>query len=139
MALCRSYWRYTRLASFTQFIIQFINYYPIYKFPNLSGFVAFSWFLNVFDHIPLIVGKRAEQEHLSRILRIAMNHDNRIRCLDHVLVYHIGEKALVELHVVLDEGLPLKLTHDVCIFHYLQLPKSKLKANKIFSQNLPVL
>lgn len=79
----------------------------------VCGFVAFSWFLNVFDHIPLIVGKRAEQEHLSRILRIAMNHDNRIRCLDHVLVYHIGEKALVELHVVLDEGLPLKLTHDI--------------------------
>lgn len=30
------------------------------------------------------------------------------------MVYHLGERALVELHVVLDENLPLKVTHDVC-------------------------
>jgi divalent metal cation (Fe/Co/Zn/Cd) transporter len=28
-------------------------------------------------------------------------------------VYHLGEKAIVEVHVVLDEELPLKLTHDL--------------------------
>lgn len=28
-------------------------------------------------------------------------------------VYHIGERALVELHVVMDENLPLKIAHDV--------------------------
>jgi len=76
-------------------------------------FIALSWFSNAFENIPLIVGKRAEQEQLSRILRIAVQHDARIRCLDHIMVYHHGEKALVELHIVLDEGLPLRVTHDI--------------------------
>lgn len=40
-------------------------------------------------------------------------HDDRIKCLDHLMVYHVGEKALVEMHVVLDEHLPLKVTHDL--------------------------
>jgi len=77
-------------------------------------FIAGSWFMNAFAHIPLIAGRRAEQEHTSRILRIAMNHDERIKCLDHIMVYHVGEKELVEIHVVMcDENLPLKETHDI--------------------------
>lgn len=67
----------------------------------------------MFSTIPWIVGRRAEQEHISRILRIATRHDPRIRALDHVMVYHLGERALVELHVVLDENLPLKICHDL--------------------------
>lgn len=78
-----------------------------------STTIAVSWFSNAFQNIPLIVGHRAEQEHISRILRIAIQHDERIICLDHVMVYHIGEKALVEVHVVLDEQLPLRITHDL--------------------------
>lgn len=54
-----------------------------------------------------------EQVELSRIQRIAINHDDRIKFLDHLMVYQSGEKALVELHVVLDEQLPLRLTHDI--------------------------
>lgn len=79
----------------------------------VCSFIAISWFANVFSTIPMIVGRRAEQEHISRIVRIVMQHDARIRFLDHVMVYHLGEKALVELHVVLDEDLPLKVTHDI--------------------------
>jgi divalent metal cation (Fe/Co/Zn/Cd) transporter len=51
---------------------------------------------------------------ISRILAISLDHDERIKCLDHVMVYHIGELALVELHIVLDERLPLRVTHDIC-------------------------
>ncbi|PIO66837.1 cation efflux family protein [Teladorsagia circumcincta] len=37
-----------------------------------------------------------------------------LSCLDHLMVYHTGTKAFVELHIVMDERLPLKITHDVC-------------------------
>jgi divalent metal cation (Fe/Co/Zn/Cd) transporter len=47
-------------------------------------------------------------------LAISLDHDSRILCFDHIMVYHVGERALVELHVVLDEHLPLKITHDIC-------------------------
>uniref|UniRef100_A0A915E541 Cation efflux protein cytoplasmic domain-containing protein n=1 Tax=Ditylenchus dipsaci TaxID=166011 RepID=A0A915E541_9BILA len=76
-------------------------------------FIAVSWFSNAFENIPLIVGRAGEKEHVSRILRLAIEHDERVKFIDHLMVYHIGEKALVELHVVLDEHLPLKVTHDL--------------------------
>ena len=65
-----------------------------------------------------------------------MRHDSRIKCLDHLLVYHLGEKlsankrfqsknfflttnfqVFCELHVVFDESLTLKVSHGrrVCI------------------------
>lgn len=79
----------------------------------VCSFIAISWMANVFSTIPLMIGRRAEQEAISRILRIAIQHDDRIKHIDHMMVYHLGERALVELHVVLDEHLPLKLTHDL--------------------------
>lgn len=30
------------------------------------------------------------------------------------MIYYNGERALVELHIVLDEHLPLRVTHDIC-------------------------
>ncbi|KAK0400374.1 hypothetical protein QR680_003467 [Steinernema hermaphroditum] len=79
----------------------------------VCSFIAFSWFYNAMDHIPLMVGRRAEQQHISRILRIAIEHDDQIKCLDHIMVYHTGAQAIVELHIVLDEHLPLRVTHDI--------------------------
>ncbi|KAE9552821.1 hypothetical protein FO519_003978 [Halicephalobus sp. NKZ332] len=79
----------------------------------VCSFIAFSWFSNAFDQIPLIAGLRAEKEHISRILKIAITHDEKIKFMDHIMVYHVGEKELVELHIVLDENLPLKVTHDI--------------------------
>ncbi|XGW25676.1 hypothetical protein V3C99_006802 [Haemonchus contortus] len=80
----------------------------------LSTIIAISWFRHAVENVPQLIGRRAEQEQVSRILRIAIDHDDRIRCLDHLMVYHTGTKAFVELHIVMDENLPLKVTHDVC-------------------------
>ncbi|VDP04533.1 unnamed protein product [Heligmosomoides polygyrus] len=80
----------------------------------LCTMIAISWFRHAVENVPNLVGRRGEQEQVSRILRIAVDHDPRIRCLDHLMVYHTGTKAFVELHVVMDERLPLKVTHDVC-------------------------
>lgn len=76
-------------------------------------FVAASWFYNAADNIPILVGRRGEQENLSRIIRICAEHDEHIRCLDHVMVYHTSSLATVEVHIVLDDDLPLKITHDI--------------------------
>ncbi|KAK6042608.1 hypothetical protein COOONC_19887 [Cooperia oncophora] len=75
----------------------------------LSTIIAISWFRHAVESVPQLVGRRAEQEEVSRILRIAIEHDERIRCLDHFMVYHMGTKAFVELHIVMDERLPLKV------------------------------
>lgn len=58
----------------------------------------------------MFIGRRAKHEHERRIQALALKHDPRIKYLDHIAVYHIGEKAFVELHVVLDEELSLKVS-----------------------------
>ncbi|KAI6181162.1 Metal tolerance protein 4 [Aphelenchoides besseyi] len=76
--------------------------------------IAGSWFMNALSLIPNVVGRRADHEFEQRIQAVAMKHDPRITALDHVLLFHVGEKAFVELHVVLDEELKLRETHDIC-------------------------
>ncbi|CAD6196752.1 unnamed protein product [Caenorhabditis auriculariae] len=79
----------------------------------VCGLIAISWFRYATKYIPKLVGIRVERETLSRILKIAIEHDDRIRCVDHIMVYHTGVDALVELDVVLDDDMPLKISHDV--------------------------
>lgn len=54
-----------------------------------------------------------EQRELSRILNIALNHDDKIKAISYVTVYHVGEQAQVELHIVLDAETPLHTTHEI--------------------------
>ncbi|KAJ1364469.1 hypothetical protein KIN20_024571 [Parelaphostrongylus tenuis] len=76
---------------------------------NCRGIIAVSWFHYSLDHVPILVGVRAERDRLIRILKIAMEHDNRIRCIHHAVVYHTGVQATVELHIVMDKKLPLEV------------------------------
>ena len=118
MFICFPDQRNDIITSITAFCGAFIgDHYWKYADPAgaiiVCSFIAISWFSNAFDQIPLIAGLRAEREHVSRILKISIAHDDRIKFMDHLMVYHVGEKELVELHVVLDETLPLRITHDI--------------------------
>nr|CDJ89849.1 Cation efflux protein domain containing protein [Haemonchus contortus] len=80
----------------------------------VCALIAISWFNNALHYVPILVGVRGEKDNLSRILKIVIEHDERIRAIDHLMVYHTGLQATVELHIVMDENLPLKITHDIC-------------------------
>uniref|UniRef100_A0A1I8AW06 ZT_dimer domain-containing protein n=1 Tax=Steinernema glaseri TaxID=37863 RepID=A0A1I8AW06_9BILA len=79
----------------------------------VCGFIVISWVLTASEQIPLLVGKSASPEFISRITNIAVNHDARVKALDTVYVYHMGANYLVELHVLMDEDLSLRDAHDV--------------------------
>lgn len=79
----------------------------------VCGVIATSWYGHAIGHVPHLVGRRAESEKLSRILKIVIEHDERIKYVDHVMVYHTTLEALAEVHIVMDENLPLKVTHDI--------------------------
>uniref|UniRef100_A0A0N4ZR94 ZT_dimer domain-containing protein n=1 Tax=Parastrongyloides trichosuri TaxID=131310 RepID=A0A0N4ZR94_PARTI len=76
-------------------------------------FVVYSWYGNLKEQIPLIVGGQLKQEEYNRIIHLSITHDRRIISLNHIMVYYIGVKAQVELHIVMDEKLSLKDTHDI--------------------------
>uniref|UniRef100_A0A0N4Z620 ZT_dimer domain-containing protein n=1 Tax=Parastrongyloides trichosuri TaxID=131310 RepID=A0A0N4Z620_PARTI len=79
----------------------------------VCSWIVSSWYSALNEQIPLLVGGQIEQHQYSRIINICINHDERIKCLDHLMVYHIGSKVQVEIHAVMDENLPLKVTHDI--------------------------
>jgi divalent metal cation (Fe/Co/Zn/Cd) transporter len=94
--------------------------------------ILVSWAANAFDHVWLLVGKSAPQEFISKVIYLVMTHDTRITKVDTVCVsfqestrlgtyanliqcraYHAGQNYYVEVDIVMDEDLPLKITHDV--------------------------
>ncbi|CAI5454826.1 unnamed protein product [Caenorhabditis angaria] len=79
----------------------------------VSGFIIFTWYLTIKEHIPYLIGRRAEGEFIKRITNIAINHDPRIKALDTVHAYHFGANFLVEVHAVFDEPASLQMAHDV--------------------------
>ncbi len=78
-----------------------------------STFIAGSWFYTAAGQVPVLSGKSASPDFINRIIRVAIEHDDRIKCLDTVFVYHWGNGFLVELHIVLDENMILKEAHDI--------------------------
>lgn len=79
----------------------------------VSAWVALNWFYTAADQVPLISGKCAPPDYINRIIRVSVEHDERIRYLETVLVYHYGTKFLVEVHIVLPPDMPLKEAHDI--------------------------
>jgi hypothetical protein len=96
--------------------------------------ILFSWASTAFDHVWLLVGKGAPREFLSKVIYVAITHDENIRKVDTVSqdqcestrvktcdadgswqcrAYHAGEKYYVEVDIIMDEELPLRVTHDV--------------------------
>jgi len=93
--------------------------------------ILVSWAANAFDHVWLLVGKSAPQEFISKLIYLVVTHDTRITKVDTVCVsnqaradwaganliqcraYHAGQNYYVEVDIVMDEALPLKITHDV--------------------------
>lgn len=92
--------------------------------------ILVSWAANAFDHVWLLVGKSAPKDFISKLIYLVVTHDTRIQKVDTVSVlskrgglasanleqcraYHAGQKYYVEVDIVMDEQLPLKITHDV--------------------------
>ncbi|KAF2826110.1 hypothetical protein CC86DRAFT_445970 [Ophiobolus disseminans] len=75
--------------------------------------ILVSWAANAFDHVWLLVGKSAPQEFISKLIYLVVTHDTRITKVDTCRAYHAGQNYYVEVDIVMDEDLPLKVTHDV--------------------------
>lgn len=72
-----------------------------------------SWAANAYEHVWLLVGKAAPKEFISKLIYLVVTHDTRIRKVETCRAYHAGQRYYVEVDIVMDEDLPLKITHDV--------------------------
>lgn len=46
-------------------------------------------------------------------LQVCIDHDDRIKFIDTVHVYHFGTQFLVEVHIGLDKDMRLEEAHDI--------------------------
>ncbi|CEF62843.1 Cation efflux protein family and Cation efflux protein transmembrane domain and Cation efflux protein cytoplasmic domain-containing protein [Strongyloides ratti] len=79
----------------------------------VCSWIVYSWYVSLIEQIPLIVGGQLKQEQYNRVVHLSINHDRRIKRLDHILVYYIGVKAQVEIYIIMDEKLTLKDIHTI--------------------------
>lgn len=75
--------------------------------------ILFSWASNAFEQVWLLVGKAAPKEYIAKLIYMSVTHDDRIIKVDTCRAYHAGQNYYVEIDIVCDENLPLKITHDI--------------------------
>jgi cation diffusion facilitator family transporter len=79
----------------------------------ISLWIIYSWWETGKEHVAHLSGHVAPINFHQRLTFIAANCDDLILKVDTVRAFHFGEKFIVEIHVVLDEQLPLRVAHDV--------------------------
>uniref|UniRef100_A0A0N5A2E7 ZT_dimer domain-containing protein n=1 Tax=Parastrongyloides trichosuri TaxID=131310 RepID=A0A0N5A2E7_PARTI len=79
----------------------------------VSLYIAYTWFSTGKEQMKILSGRSASPDFINRIIKICLDHDERINFIDTVYVYHFGTRFLVEVHVVLDENMLLKEAHDI--------------------------
>ncbi|PAV72032.1 hypothetical protein WR25_22464 [Diploscapter pachys] len=79
----------------------------------VSLYILFTWVKTGREYMIKLSGRSAKPDFINRIIKVCIDHDERISALDTVFVYHYGTKFLVEVHIVLDENMPLKIAHDI--------------------------
>ncbi|KAK4230134.1 cation efflux family-domain-containing protein [Podospora fimiseda] len=75
--------------------------------------ILYSWSSNAFEQVWLLVGKSAPKEYIAKLIYMGVTHDERILKVDTCRAYHAGHNYYVEMDIVLDENLPLRITHDI--------------------------
>jgi divalent metal cation (Fe/Co/Zn/Cd) transporter len=76
----------------------------------------YSWWMTGKDHVATLSGHTASNSFIQRCTFIAANCDDLILLVDTVRAFHFGEKFIVEIHVVLDENLPLRVVRHSHIY-----------------------
>ncbi|PVU86125.1 hypothetical protein BB559_006020 [Furculomyces boomerangus] len=79
----------------------------------LALLILVSWSKEAYEHVRLIVGVSANSDFINRITYISLVHSTKIKYIDTVRAYHVGEFVYVEVDVVMDPETPLYTSHDV--------------------------
>jgi divalent metal cation (Fe/Co/Zn/Cd) transporter len=79
----------------------------------IALWIIVNWASTGRDLVKLIMGHAASPIYLQYLTSLAMNHDDRIKAVDTVRAYFMGEGLFVEIDVVLDETMPLREAHDI--------------------------
>jgi divalent metal cation (Fe/Co/Zn/Cd) transporter len=79
----------------------------------LATYIVINWSQTAMENIRSMVGVSAPPEFLAKLTYLAWNHHPDIVLIDTIRAYSFGPKYFVEVDVVLEEDMPLRLAHDI--------------------------
>jgi len=79
----------------------------------LGLFIMYTWFNTGIENVKLMMGISADPNVLSMLTYIAYTHDDRVVAVDTVRAYHVSERIIAELDIILPEDMTLKEAHDI--------------------------
>jgi divalent metal cation (Fe/Co/Zn/Cd) transporter len=79
----------------------------------LSFYVIFNWSRTSAAHIRNLTGAAATADERNVLLYLTMRFAKTIKQIQSLQAYHAGDKLNVEVDIVLDEGMPLRDSHDL--------------------------
>ena len=78
----------------------------------VSLWIIRSWVLLSWEYFDQLLGRTADPDVLNLITYVACNHEH-VHRVDTVRAYHVGVGIYAEVHIVLDEDMPLRPAHNV--------------------------
>ena len=79
----------------------------------IAVYIIVCWLQTGNEQLHFLTGRGASPMLLQQLTYITTNHDPRILFVDTVRAYHFGVNYLVEVDIVLPEGMPLRESHDI--------------------------
>jgi cation diffusion facilitator family transporter len=83
-------------------------------FASLMGlFILGRWIVEGLENAKKLVGTAAARDIVAEVARIVFFHDARIRALDTIRAYHVGERLFLEVDIQLSPSITLREAHDI--------------------------
>ncbi|XP_074654824.1 uncharacterized protein LOC141908619 [Tubulanus polymorphus] len=79
----------------------------------ISVYIFITWWATGLKQIKMLTGYTAQPDFLKRVTWLCLHHHDDIRYIDTVRAFHFGTNFLVEVDIVLPEGMSLKDAHDI--------------------------
>jgi len=91
----------------------FIDYLdPIGAF-IIGIMIMMTWAEIGLENARLMTGRSADPKLLSTFTYVALNHDERIQAIESVRAYHVSNRVIVEVDIILPGHMALREAHDI--------------------------
>ncbi|KAI9269686.1 cation efflux family-domain-containing protein [Helicostylum pulchrum] len=79
----------------------------------LSLYIIYEWVIVLLENIRRLTGQTANLDDLKQLVYMAYRFSSKIDSIDTVRAYYVGDRLLVEVHIVLPPNAALRECHDL--------------------------
>jgi len=75
--------------------------------------IMLTWAQIGLQNIRLMTGRSADPKELSTFTYLALHHDERIQAIESIRAYHVSNRVIVEIDIILPGHMALREAHDI--------------------------